>query len=64
MVAKLEGTMGKRGRHRISGSEKVGILKRHLVGREEISKLCEEYQLHPNQFYNRASPLMIPIGVV
>jgi len=44
--------MGKRGRRRRFGAaEKVVILKRHLVGKEEISALCEELKLHPNQFY-------------
>jgi transposase len=47
-----EGAMGKRGRGRFSASEKVSILKRHLVGKEEVSAVCEELRLHPNQFYD------------
>lgn len=44
--------MAKRGRRRRFGAaEKVAILKRHLVGKEEISKVCEELKIHPNQFY-------------
>ena len=27
------------------------ILKRHLVGREAVSDLCDEYQLQPKIFY-------------
>jgi transposase-like protein len=44
--------MGKRGRRRrYSASEKVSILKRHLVEREEVSRICEDLKIHPNQFY-------------
>src|SRR5690606_31418742 len=44
--------MAKRGRRRrFSAADKVAILKRHLVGREEVSAICEELKLHPNQFY-------------
>jgi transposase len=44
--------MGKRGRRRyFKAAEKVAILKRHLVEREEISAICEEHKIHPNQFY-------------
>jgi transposase-like protein len=42
--------MGKRGRGRFSASEKVSILKRHLVGKEEVSAVCEELRLHPINF--------------
>ena len=38
-------------RRRFSAADKVAILKRHLVEHEEISKICEEVNLHPNQFY-------------
>lgn len=44
--------MAKRGRRRrFAAADKVVILKRHLVGREEVSAICEELKLHPNQFY-------------
>lgn len=44
--------MGKKGRRRRFGAgEKVAILKRHLVGKEEVSQICEELKIHPNQFY-------------
>ena len=38
-------------RHNYSPEEKVIILKRHLVGRETVSDLCDEYHLQPNIFY-------------
>lgn len=44
--------MGKRGRRRRFGAaEKVAILKRHLVEKEEVSRICEDLKIHPNQFY-------------
>lgn len=33
------------------GEEVLRILKRHWVGREEISKICEEEKIHASQFY-------------
>lgn len=39
-------------RHNYSPEEKVFILKRHLVGREAVSDLCDEYQLQPKIFYD------------
>ena len=33
------------------GEEIMRILKRHLVGREDISKSCAEEKLQPTQFY-------------
>jgi len=38
-------------RHNYTPEEKVIILKRHLVGLETVSDLCDEYQLQPNIFY-------------
>lgn len=38
-------------RHNYNPEEKVFILKRHLVGREAVSDLCDEYQLQPKIFY-------------
>jgi len=38
-------------RHNYTPEEKVIILKRHLVGLEAVSDLCDEYQLQPNIFY-------------
>jgi len=41
----------KRKRKNRSGSEKVAILKRHLVDRVPVSDLCDEYHLNPTVFY-------------
>jgi transposase-like protein len=38
-------------RRYFKASEKVSILKRHLVEREEVSAICEDLKIHPNQFY-------------
>ncbi|MCC6933208.1 MAG: transposase, partial [Deltaproteobacteria bacterium] len=43
--------MAKKKRHRLSGKEKAEILKRHFVGGEEVSALCDEYKIHPTSFY-------------
>src|SRR2546423_4844017 len=42
--------MNKPRRH-FSGTEKVAILKRHLVDKVPISDLCDELDIYPNQFY-------------
>jgi transposase-like protein len=42
--------MSKTRRH-FSGTDKVAILKRHLVEKVPISDLADEYHLHPNQLY-------------
>ena len=34
-----------------AGGEILRILKRHLVDRVEISKICEEENIQPSQFY-------------
>jgi transposase len=43
--------MGKRGRRRFGAAEKVAILKRHLVEKEETSRICKDLKTHPNQLY-------------
>jgi len=43
--------MAKQKRRRFSGSEKVMILRRHLVDGEDKSSLCEEFKIHPTMFY-------------
>jgi transposase len=40
-----------RQRRHFSGTEKVAILKRHLVEKVAISDLCDELGLYPNQVY-------------
>jgi transposase-like protein len=42
--------MNKPRRH-FAGTEKVAILKRHLVDKVPISDLCDELGLYPNQLY-------------
>lgn len=42
--------MNKQRRH-FSGTEKVAILKRHLIDKAPVSDLCDELDLYPNQFY-------------
>ena len=39
-------------RRHFTGTEKVAILKRHLVEKVPISDLCDEFQLYPNQVYS------------
>ena len=41
----------KRSRRHFSGTEKVAILRRHLLDSEPISDLCTEYDLRPTIFY-------------
>ena len=43
--------MGKQSKRRFSGSEKVAILKRHLVNGESIADICDDLRLNPNLFY-------------
>jgi transposase-like protein len=38
-------------RRHFSGTEKVAILKRHLIDKVPVSDLCDELKLYPNQFY-------------
>lgn len=38
-------------RKNYTASQKVFILKRHLVDRVAVSDLCDEYQLQPTVFY-------------
>ena len=42
--------MAKPRRH-FAGTEKVAILKRHLLDKVPVSDLCDELDLYPNQFY-------------
>jgi transposase-like protein len=38
-------------RRHISGEQKVAILRRHLVDREEISVICRDESIQPSMFY-------------
>jgi transposase len=44
-------------RRRFTEVEKVKILKRHLLEKEPISKVCDESQIAPSQFYAWQSKL-------
>lgn len=44
--------MGRKKRRHFSGAEKVEILKRHFVGGEAVSRICEELKLNPTVFYD------------
>jgi len=41
----------KKERKRYSAEEKMAILRRHLVDKEPVSKLCDELGLQPSLFY-------------
>lgn len=41
----------KKGRRHYTAEEKVAILRRHLVEKVAVSKLCEELGLQPTVFY-------------
>ena len=43
--------MDKLPRRHFSGTEKVAILKRHLLDKVPVSDLCDELKLYPNQLY-------------
>lgn len=40
-----------RSRRKFSASEKVAIVRRHLVDRVPVSDLCDEFGLQPTQIY-------------
>ena len=42
---------GRKKRNYYTSEQKVTILKRHLVEKEEVSLICEELHLHPTVFY-------------
>ena len=43
--------MSTRARRHFSGTDKVAILKKHLIDKVPVSDLCDEFDLYPNQFY-------------
>jgi transposase len=43
--------MEKQARRRFEAQDKITMLKRHLVGGEEVSAICEQQGIAPNQFY-------------
>src|ERR1700723_3495783 len=42
--------MSKQRRH-FDGTQKVAILKRHLIDKVPVSNLCDELDIYPTQFY-------------
>lgn len=42
----------RKARKQYTPTEKVAILKRHLVDDVPVSDLCDEYSLHPTVLYN------------
>lgn len=42
--------MGKK-RRQFGTEDKLSILKRHFIGKEKISDICEDLDIHPNQFH-------------
>jgi transposase len=43
--------MSTRARRHFSGTDKVAILRKHLIDKVPVSDLCDEFDLYPNQFY-------------
>ena len=43
--------MDKQPRRHFTGTEKVAILKRHLVEKVPVSDLCDQLDIYPNQLY-------------
>ena len=43
--------MSHKTRKAYTAEEKVAILRRHLLEQAPVSDLCDQYQLHPTQFY-------------
>ena len=39
----------RRPRRHFAGTEKVAILKKHLIDKVPVSDLCDEFDLYPNQ---------------
>ena len=39
-------------RKRVMAEQKVAIIRRHLVEKVPVSDLCDELDIHPNQYYN------------
>ena len=43
--------MNKQTRRHFDATQKLAIVKRHLVDKVPVSDLCDEYQIQPTQFY-------------
>jgi transposase-like protein len=40
-----------RRRRRLSGAEKMAVLKKHLKGKASVSQVCSESRIQPSQFH-------------
>ena len=38
-------------RRRYTSEQKANVVKRHLIGKEDVSTLCSDLDIAPNQFY-------------
>lgn len=38
-------------RRRFTSEQKASVVRRHLLGKEEISAICADLDISPNQFY-------------
>lgn len=54
----------KRQRRHLTGQEKVGILRQHLLERVAISEICEQHGVQPTQFYRWQKELFENGGAV
>ena len=43
--------MGTTTRRNFSSEQKAEAVRRHVIGKEEVSAICEEIGIAPNQFY-------------
>ena len=39
-------------RKQLTPEQKVAVVRRHLIERTPVSDLCDELDVHPNQYYN------------
>ena len=51
-------------RRKWDGEQILAILKRHLVDKVELSKICEEEEIQPSQFYRWQAQLFAEGGAV
>ena len=54
----------KRQRRALSGDEKMGILREHLVEGRPVSELCDKHNLQPTQVYQWLKRLFEEGGIV
>lgn len=41
----------KKTRKHLTGTEKVAVLRRHLIDKQAVSDICDEVGIQPSQFY-------------